>query len=262
MSKSCDPNSAGGKAAVRLEGVCAAANGTAIIAEVSVCIPEGSFMLVLGPNGAGKTTFLRLVAGLMKPAAGTVLVFGRDLGGSDTKRLRSQIAYVPQGSPVDARIPISVGEVVEIGRLAHKGLLGKLTENDRSLCLRAMETVGISHLAHNPFGHLSEGQKQKVSLARALAQEASLMLLDEPLNNLDPKAQADVCRTIDRIYGSGGRTIMMVTHFLERIPASATGAILMRGGRVTGCVGIDNIREDGFRKELYASLSDPELGVR
>jgi ABC-type Mn2+/Zn2+ transport system ATPase subunit len=240
---------------VTLEQVGLAVNGIPVIRDVTLSIAQGEFVLVLGPNGAGKTTLLKLINGLLLPSGGQIRVFGDTLTAATAKPIRKRIAYLPQDVAVDTRIPITVRGVVTIGRLAHKPLVARLSGRDRGIADEAMALVGVADLAERPFGHLSAGQKQKVSLARALCQQAEIMLLDEPLSNLDPKAQQDVCDTIDTIHGQTGKTILLVTHLLETVPSSADRALIMRQGTFSGKVDIERIYDDGFRRGLYSGLT-------
>ena len=244
--------------AVELEQVTLAVNGTPIIHDVTLSIARGEFVLVLGPNGAGKTTLLNLINGLRHPSGGEIRVFGDALRSSSAKHIRRRIAYLPQDVAVDTRMPITVRGVVSIGRLAHKPLMARLSRPDRAIADEAMTLVGISDLANRPFGHLSAGQKQKVSLARALCQQAEIMLLDEPLSNLDPRAQRDVCDAIDGIHGQTGKSILLVTHLLETVPRSADRAVIMRQGTFSGKVDIRKIYDADFRHGLYSGLVDTQ----
>jgi ABC-type Mn2+/Zn2+ transport system ATPase subunit len=247
--------------AIAFDRVRFSVNGAEILKEISLRIDSGEFVLILGPNGAGKTTLIRIINGLITPTSGTVHLFGRQLLPANAKNLRRRIAYLPQDIAVDVRIPITVDEVVGIGRLAHRSTLKGFRTQDQEIIDSAMEAVGVHDLRKRPFGQLSAGQKQKVSLARALAQEARVMLLDEPLNNLDPQAQEDICQTIDHIYGSTKKTILLVTHLLERIPQSSGRALLLRDGSVAGSVDSARTREKDFQFALYGARPNPDLGA-
>jgi ABC-type Mn2+/Zn2+ transport system ATPase subunit len=242
--------------AVRLEQVHLAVDGTRIIHDLTLSIARGEFVLVLGPNGAGKTTLLKLINGLLEPSGGEIRVFGCALTPATAKSIRRRIAFLPQDVAVDTRIPMTVREVVGIGRLAHKPLAARLRAGDHRITDEAMELVGIGDLAGRPFGQLSAGQKQKVSLARALSQQADIMMLDEPLSNLDPRAQQDICDIIDRIHGEAGKTVLLVTHLLETVPASADRAMIMKRGTFAGKVDTARIYDEAFRHELYSGLTD------
>jgi zinc transport system ATP-binding protein len=234
-----------GQPIVRLEQVRLAVNGIEVIRDITLSVTEGEFVLVLGPNGAGKTTLLKLINGLLLPSGGEIRVFGETLTPATAKHIRRRIAYLPQDVTVDTRIPITVREVVSIGRLAHKPLMARFTGRDRGIADEAMALVGITDLAERPFGYLS-----------ALSQQAEIMLLDEPLSNLDPRAQRDVCDTIDCIHGETGKTVLLVTHLLETVPRSADRAMIMRQGTFAGKVDIAKIYDDGFRHGLYSGLTE------
>jgi manganese/zinc/iron transport system ATP- binding protein len=241
--------------AVSLDRVGIVLNGAPVLHDLTFAIEPGEFILVLGPNGAGKTTLLKVVNGLLRASQGTIRLFGETLTSATAKRLRKRIAFLPQDVAVDTRIPITVREVVSIGRLAHKPVIARMAYADERIIEEAMNLVGISGLADRPFGQLSAGQKQKVSLARALSQQADIMLLDEPLSNLDPKAQQDVCDTIDSIHEETLKTVLLVTHLLETVPRSADRALLMKQGTFAGKVDIARIYDHAFRHGLYSGLT-------
>jgi ABC-type Mn2+/Zn2+ transport system ATPase subunit len=243
-------------AAVELERVGMVLNGDWILHDLTFSISGGEFLLVIGPNGAGKTTLLKMINGLLRPSRGTIRLFGEMLTPASAKRLRKRIAFLPQDVAVDTRIPISVHEVVSIGRLAHKNAISRISASDRQIVDEALHLVGMSDLAHRPFGRLSAGQKQKISLARALSQQADIMLLDEPLSNLDPKAQQDVCNTIDAIHEETSMTVLLVTHLLETVPSSADRAVLMKQGTFAGKVDVKRIYDAEFRHRLYSDLDE------
>jgi ABC-type cobalamin/Fe3+-siderophores transport system ATPase subunit len=245
---------------VRLDGIDIVVNGSTVLHDLTLSIEPGEFVLVLGPNGAGKTTLLRAIDGLLSPSRGRVRLFGETLGPATAKRLRRRVAYLPQDIVVDTRIPMSVRDVVSIGRLAHKPLLAKFSPSDAGIIEQAMSLVGIADLARRPFGQLSAGQKQKASLARALSQQADLMLLDEPLSNLDPRAQQEVCDTIDAIHERTSMAVLLVTHLLEIVPRSADRAVIMKNGTFAGKVDIGKIYDSRFRNDLYSGLADDGSG--
>jgi ABC-type Mn2+/Zn2+ transport system ATPase subunit len=240
--------------AVELDRVGMVLNGDPILRDLTFSVDQGEFLLVIGPNGAGKTTLLKTINGLIRPSLGTIRLFGQTLTPASAKRLRKRIAFLPQDVAVDTRIPISVHEVVSIGRLAHKPVISRISTSDRRIVDEALKLVGMSDLAHRPFGRLSAGQKQKVSLARALSQQADIMLLDEPLSNLDPRAQQDVCNTIDAIHEEASMTVLLVTHLLETVPRSADRAVLMKQGAFAGKVDVGRIYDAEFRHSLYSDF--------
>lgn len=219
--------------------------------DISVDIEEGAFVSVIGPNGAGKTTLITVINGLGNIRSGSVTVCGQALTRKNARTLRKSIGYVPQHVNIDVRSPISVREAVSIGRYGKNGLMRRWTAQDEAMVREAMHTVGIDHLAAKPIGHLSGGEHQKVSIARALAQEPRIILLDEPTSNLDPKSQDDVLRLVERIYRERRYTIVFVTHILGHIPAICSQVVLMKKGRILFSGGSDEgLREDRLT-ELY-----------
>ena len=198
-----------------------------VLQGVSLALEAGELAGVLGPNGAGKTTLLHTLCGVLAPCAGEVLVGGEPLARSSRKK----IALVPQQVRFDPFAPGTVEEVVLIGRLAHAGILRPFSRADREVARRAMEEMGISHLSGRAYAELSGGEKQKVQIARAVAQEPLVLLLDEPTANLDPKWQAQVSDCAARIAG-GGMAVLMVTHEIHHLPPGASRVLLLAGGRV------------------------------
>ena len=194
---------------IQLDQVTVAFQDVLVLDEVSLSVPPGSFLALLGPNGAGKTTLLKVILGLVRPTAGTVRVFGRqpwDLDGE-----RSRIGYVPQVLSVDLNFPVRAAEAVLMGRYGRIGLLHRPALGDRGAADRAMERVGITDLASRPIARLSGGQRQRVFLARALANEPDLLLLDEPTTGVDPAAGESLYELLRQLHQSG-MTILVVSH--------------------------------------------------
>ncbi len=177
-------------------------DGTPILTDVSLALEEGEFVGLIGPNGGGKTTLLKLMMGLIKPKAGTV----------QTNVPTGRIGYVPQALPFDRRFPISVMELVLAGTLAKSPIFGRYPEESRILAREALARVEMSHLASAPFGTLSGGQMQRALIARALASDPLLLLLDEPTANIDAQAEGVLHALLNSLKGK--ITIAMVTHDL------------------------------------------------
>lgn len=203
----------------------AVVGGHLAIRPSSFRLPSGAITAVIGPNGSGKSTLLNLLAGLLRPTAGSLEVFGT--GPSET---RDRIAYVLQATDVNDTLPISVREVVTMGRYASRGLVGRLEPDDRAAVELAMEALGISDLARRSLHELSGGQRQRVFVAQGLAQDHQLLLLDEPLIGLDLVSSAAIERVIidEREHG---RTVVLTTHDVSQA-LSADWAVLMAGGVV------------------------------
>ncbi len=168
----------------------------------------GERLAVVGPNGAGKSTLLKVIAGVLTPTEGAVTIFGHDPSGHIC------IAYVPQRSQVDWRFPVTVADVVMMGRVGQLGLFRHPKSKDWEQVHRSLEIVKMDHLAKRQISQLSGGQQQRMFIARALAQEAELMLMDEPLTGLDIGSQEDVFNILDRLQ-EHDVTVMVSLHDLK-----------------------------------------------
>jgi len=191
--------------AVEIEDVLVSFRGTPVLEDVGLSLDEGEFLGIIGPNGAGKTVLLQVILGLLEPDQGRVRVFGRPPALS-----RGEVAYVPQHFDFDRDFPIRVEDVVLMGRLHRGGVLHGFAREDRDRARDAMEELGIGHLADRQVGELSGGQVQRVLVARALAVEARLLILDEPAASLDPKVGVEL---YERLAALGERnTVILVSH--------------------------------------------------
>ena len=175
---------------------------------VTFRIERGERVAVVGPNGAGKSTLFKVVAGTLRPDRGRVNIFGHGPDGHIC------IGYVPQRNQVDWRFPVTVEDVVMMGRVGQIGLLRRPHKPDWAAVRAALGRVGAADLAHKQIGELSGGQQQRVFLARALAQEAELLLLDEPLNGLDIPTQEAIIGILDDLR-QDGVTVLLATHDLD-----------------------------------------------
>lgn len=184
-------------------------NGHAALDDVTFDLHPGEQVAVVGPNGAGKSTLLKAVAGVLTPTSGTVTVYGHKPGGHIC------IAYVPQRSAVDWQFPVTVGDVVLMGRIGMLGLLRHPGKRDLAYARQCLEMVGIANLAKRQISELSGGQQQRMFIARALAQEAGLMLMDEPLTGLDMPSQEGIFQLL-RDLRERSVTIMLSTHDLDQ----------------------------------------------
>jgi ABC-type Mn2+/Zn2+ transport system ATPase subunit len=183
--------------------------GRAALENITFHLHGGERVAIVGPNGAGKSTLLKVVAGVQHPTDGEVTVYGSGPSGHVC------IGYVPQRSQVDWRFPVSVADVVMMGRIAKLGLLGWPKKRDWDFVQAALETAGLADLYSRQIGELSGGQQQRMFIARALAQEAELMLMDEPLTGLDTPAQEGLLALLGGLQEKGV-TIMVATHDLQQ----------------------------------------------
>ena len=191
------------------------------IRHVSFQIEPGLLVGLVGPNGAGKSTLLKALVGLVVPDTGSVRIFGRPI--SQTRRL---VAYVPQRSEVDWDYPIGVEEVVLMGRFVHLGLVRRPGVEDRRIAREALRQVGMERFADRQIGQLSGGQQQRVFLARALAQEAQVLLLDEPFVGVDAATEETIYALLRRLQQEG-RTVVVATHDLSRAQSAFDRLMLL-----------------------------------
>lgn len=224
---------------VRLREVTAGYDGQPAVESVSLAIQRGSLVAVFGPNGGGKTTLLKLIAGLLRPWQGSVEV----LGGEPAAAAR-RIAYVPQAELVDWSFPVSVRDVAMMGRYPALGSLRQPGQADRDAVDAALERVGMLARARTQIGRLSGGQRRRAFLARAIAAEADLYLLDEPVTGVDVPTQEDLMDLL-AAESRAGRTVVATTHDLA--------AASRHFGHV---IGVNRrIQADG----AVSLLSDPEV---
>jgi ABC-type Mn2+/Zn2+ transport system ATPase subunit len=195
-------------AAVRLTGVSAGYGDRVALANVTLSIPTGSLLAVIGPNGSGKSTLLKTIAGLLEPFSGTIEV----LGGPPGREAR-RIAYVPQAEVVDWAFPVTVGDVVMMGRVPLIGVGRSPRVSDRAAVANALETVGMADAVERQIGALSGGQRRRVFLARAIAAQPDLYLLDEPVTGVDATTQEDLMDVLES-EARAGRTVVATTHDL------------------------------------------------
>lgn len=195
--------------AIRVEGLEVQYDHFTAVHDIDLEIDAGQRVAVVGPNGAGKSTLLKAIAGVSRPSAGEVRIFGHQPGGHVC------IAYVPQRSQVDWRFPVTVREVVMMGRIRKIGLFRWPGAHDWALVDEAMRRVDISDLAGRHISDLSGGQQQRVFLAQALAQEAEIILLDEPLTGLDAPTKEAIFGLLEQLKGAGV-TVMVATHDLNQ----------------------------------------------
>lgn len=199
---------------------------------VSLEVHSGEFIGIIGPNGAGKTTLLTIVNGLGNLVSGSVTVLGKHIANGGRHELRKLVGYVAQLENIDPRMPMSVREVVMIGRYGLLGLFNRPDKHDWAIVDAVLEMVGMKHLAMRPIGHLSGGEQQRTAIARCLAQEPKIFLLDEPTASLDWKAQTDILELVKRIHDERQLTTLFVTHDLDALPHTCDRVILMKDGMI------------------------------
>ena len=200
---------------------------TPVLEEVRFRVEAGERLAVVGPNGAGKSTLFRAIAGILPPARGRISVGGSQPG------LHVCIAYLAQRSDVNWQFPLTVEDAVLMGRIRRIGLFHATGRHDRAIAARCLETVGLAPLARRRISDLSGGQQQRMFIARALAQEAEIMLMDEPFNGLDAPAQEAIFAILDRLR-SQGVAILVALHDLN-LAAARFDRVLLLNRRQIAC---------------------------
>ena len=201
-----------------------------ILSEVSLEVGRGEFLTVIGPNGAGKSTLLRCLDGILVPSSGRVLIDGRNITDNKPRELARTVSYVPQ--PDAGPLDYSVRSFVEMGRYPHISAWAALTEADAAAVTGAMELTEVAELADRSMASLSGGERQRASIAAALAQGGSILLLDEPTSFLDYRHQVQILDLLDRLHHESGLTIVAVTHDLNSTVASSDSVLALKDGRV------------------------------
>jgi iron complex transport system ATP-binding protein len=215
---------------LRAAGVHVGYDGREVLRGVDLSARAGELVALVGPNGAGKSTLLRVLAGLLPPSSGRVTIDGVDLASLDRRSAARRIAVVPQ--VFDTLFPFTAREVVALGRTARLGRLGIARRDDVLAVSRAMAALEIDGLADRRIDRLSGGERQRVLLAMALAQEADLLLLDEPTAHLDPAHQATTLARIAALARARGLAVVAVLHDLNLATAFASRVILLADGAV------------------------------
>jgi iron complex transport system ATP-binding protein len=214
---------------IRAEAIRAKRGDRDVLHDVSLAVRAGDAVALIGPNAAGKSTLLRTVAGLLRPMGGRVLVEGRPLASWRTEALARVLAFVaPEQEGLAA---LTVRDRVALGRFPHRGPFRALTREDHRAVDRALEKTGIASLAHRRLSTLSAGERQLSALARALAQEPGILLLDEPAAHLDIGHALQLFRVLDEIRACGV-AVLAVIHDLSQAAAWCERMILLAGGRI------------------------------
>jgi len=225
-------------AAIRLDDVTLGYAGTPVLRHVSFAIEAGEFCALLGPNGAGKTTLFRGVLGLIPVLAGRI-DYGFD-------RRASPPGYVPQKEALDPIFPVTAHEVVLMAAAARNGPLRPISRQQRRLATECLARVGLASAADQPFWTLSGGQKQRVLIARALAVEPRVLLLDEPTAGVDPTAEAAITDAIARLNRDQALTVVLVSHHLRLVRQVAQSAIWVDQGAATKRSASELFAENGL----------------
>ena len=231
--------------AVRLEGVSTVYEGERrpAIRDVNLTLEKNELVYVVGPNASGKTTLLETINGLLPTFKGKITVFGLDVK-TQGRLVRCEIGYVPQDFMVEPGEPYTAFDIVMMGRYGKIGLLNRPNARDREKVTEAMKLLEIDRLAQRPMGKLSGGQQQKVMIARALAKEPKILLLDEPFSNLDPESREKIPSLINRLHKEKELATLIVTHDVHGMLEGCCRVVVINNGRII----VDDIPDKALEK--------------
>jgi iron complex transport system ATP-binding protein len=220
-----------------------------ILRDVSFTVARGQWAAIIGPNGAGKTTLLKSLNRLLRGGRGGIRIAGAPLDSYKQVELARRVSYVPQTEGRSA--PFTVREMVEMARYPHLGPLAPVRPEDAAAIEQALKETGMAALAERPMDALSGGERQKALLAAALAQQADILLLDEPTAFLDPSQQSDVLAVLGRVHREKSATIVSVTHDLNEALTHADRVIALRDGAVVFDGAAAALVQNGALKKIY-----------
>lgn len=221
-----------------------------ILDGLSFSVEKGDVLCLLGPNGTGKTTLIRCLLGMHQVKLGDVLIDGVNTKQLNAKQLSRKIAYVPQTTTVV--FPYSVFDMVIMGRNPHIGYLSAPSKKDEEIARETLEKMGISHLQDRVFSELSGGERQMVMVARALVQQAEIMIMDEPTASLDYGNESKILRIIKQISNSG-ISIILITHSPNHAFLSGNKVAIMKAGKIQAYGTPNEVITSGRLSELYAT---------
>jgi iron complex transport system ATP-binding protein len=234
---------------IRLEDVGFSYRDRRVLDGVSLDIAAGERFGLLGPTGSGKSTLIRLLSAIVRPSSGQISFAGRPLRSYSPRELARRIAVVPQETALD--FPFSVLEVVLMGRTPHLGGFGFEGDRDLEAAERAMTRAGVAYLADRFFHELSGGEKQRVVIARALAQEPEVLLLDEPTTFLDIRHVVDIFELLSTLSSEQGLTLFVVLHDLNLAALYLTRLAFLKAGRVVAVGDPDTVLDYRTIREVY-----------
>ena len=219
------------------------------VVDVSLSLPRGAMGALIGANGSGKSTLIRLIAGLLRPGSGEVIFDGISLSHLPPRERAKRIAYVPQST--SNVFPFTALEVVLTGRSPYSGRFRFESPHDEKVALGSLDALDAAHLASRHITELSGGERQLVTVARALAQEPEMLLLDEPASALDLKHRTQLTRALRRLRDERGITILMITHDLMLLDSAADLIFAMKCGRLVASGAPENVLTEGVLGEVY-----------
>jgi iron complex transport system ATP-binding protein len=250
--------------AVEVRGLGVRIGAAEIVRDVSFRVAEGEFVSIVGPNGAGKTTLLKCLNRILPAEAGQILVQGRPLRRYSQSQLAVSVGYVPQGGAEN--VPFTVYEFVMMGRYPHLSAFSSPGPEDERAVLHALELTGAAELVDRYCGTLSGGERQRVMIAAALAQDARILLLDEPTTFLDPHHQADILHLLAGLNRESGVTVLAVTHDLNAAALTSDRVLALRDGGLVFSGSATELMEDATLETVFGRrfpfVAHPDGGQR
>jgi ABC-type Mn2+/Zn2+ transport system ATPase subunit len=255
VSSSCEP-------IIRFDHASFGFPGVTALKDISLSINPGEFVGVIGPNGSGKTTLCKAVLGLMAPVEGHLHIF--DCACDELRcHHRAKIGYLPQKGVVDRNFPVTVLETVMMGRYGAMGLFRRAGRQDQDIALEALAHVGMDRHKDTALGHLSGGQQQRVFIARALAQQPKVLLLDEPTTGLDITTQHNVIELVQHLHEELGLTVLLITHDINMIRSRVDRLVLLKTRLFAAGPPADVLKPDILR-QVYGKdlvITDKDLVI-
>ena len=251
---------------LKLQGVACGYGGRDVLHGIDLEVTQHDNVCLLGPNGVGKTTLFRTILGQLRPHDGRILVDGKDLHSFSRKERACLMAYVPQAHT--APFPFRVLDVVLTGRTAHIGLIARPTKRDEAIAHDSLGKMEVGHLSDRPYTELSGGERQLVLIARALAQEPRVLIMDEPSSHLDFGNQARLLSLVKGLVQERELAVLMSSHFPNHAFACASRVALIKQGRLVSFGPAEEILTEARLEEIYGipvrilsgdPLTDPNL---
>jgi len=217
-------------AILEVKDLCAGYGDGSVIEEIGLSLEKGEFVCILGPNGSGKSTLIKALQGLLVDVTGEVRVAGADLFRLKRREVARTIAFVPQ--MFDLAFEFSVMEIVSMGRYAHQARVAGLSSSDKRIIEEVLDMVGVADLKDKKIAHLSGGERQRVFVARALAQDAPLLFLDEPSSHLDINYGVEIFRILEKLQKEQGKTILSTEHNINLVIPYSQKIVFLKDGRI------------------------------
>jgi len=251
--------------ALEIESLSFSVNGVSILKDVSLRIGAGQNWSIIGANGAGKSTLLKCLIRIHGDWTGKISLFDRSIREYSQRALARRVAYVPQPGG-DQRFPFTVRQFTALGRYAYSGMFGTARADDPAVVNRAMERAGVEAFADRTLGTLSGGERQKVFIAAALAQQGDILLLDEPTAFLDYRQRAGVSRILRRLNRDDGTTVVTVTHDVNTAILAGGNVLALREGAVAWTGRAGDLTRPGRLEDIFKTpfrfIDDPVSGRR